>query len=268
LRLVRFRGRTGAPCFGAQTGPGRARLLPGDPFLGFGPPGDEVETGPLLAPIEPRAILCIGLNYRAHAAATGRELPARPVRVMKHPAALQHPGLPIRIPAGCLDPPQVDFEAELAVVIGRPALDLPAAEALGCVLGYTAANDVSARRWQRHAGGGQWVRGKSFDTFCPLGPVLVTPEEIPDPQSLPLGTWVNGAVMQDGNTADMVFTVAELIAELSRGMTLLPGTVLLTGTPAGVGFARTPPVYLKPGDTVSVEIGGIGRLSNPVEAGT
>jgi len=134
-------------------------------------------------------------------------------------------------------------------------------------LGYTCANDVSARRWQKHGGGGQWIRGKGFDTFCPLGPVLVTADEIPDPQTLFVRTRLNGETMQDGNTADMIFTVAELISLLSRDTTLLPGTVILTGTPAGVGFARTPPVFLAPGDEVVVEIGGIGRLVNRVGQG-
>jgi 2-keto-4-pentenoate hydratase/2-oxohepta-3-ene-1,7-dioic acid hydratase in catechol pathway len=157
----------------------------------------------------------------------------------------------------------VDFEGELAVVIGRPARDVPVERGLDVVLGYTVGNDVSARRVQKRGGGGQWVRGKSYDGFCPLGPVLVTADEIPDPQRLDLRTEVNGQVMQQTSTADMIFGVAALVADLSAGMTLLPGTVILTGTPSGVGFARTPPVFLAPGDRVAITIEGIGTLENP-----
>jgi 2-keto-4-pentenoate hydratase/2-oxohepta-3-ene-1,7-dioic acid hydratase in catechol pathway len=152
----------------------------------------------------------------------------------------------------------------LAVVIGRAAKNVPVEQALDYVLGYTCSNDVSARRWQKHGGARQWVRGKSFDTFCPLGPVLVTADEIPDPQVLDVRCLLNGATMQDGNTSDMIFTVAELIAHLSRDTTLLPGSVILTGTPPGVGVARKPPVYLAAGDLVRIEIEGIGVLENPV----
>ena len=147
----------------------------------------------------------------------------------------------------------------------EPARDVPQDEALGYVLGYTAANDVSARRWQKHAGGGQWVRGKSFNSFCPLGPALITADEIPDPQSLAISTRVNGQIMQRSTTADMIFPVAELISFLSQDTTLLPGTIILTGTPKGVGFARKPPVFLQQGDEVVVEIERIGALRNPVQ---
>ena len=163
---------------------------------------------------------------------------------------------------------QVDFEVELAVIIGRKAKNVTAAEALDYVFGYTIGNDVSARRWQKHAGGGQWVRGKSFDTFCPLGPELVTKDLVPDPQQLRLQCFLNGRLMQDDNTSDMIFSVAGLIEYLSDSMTLLPGTVIMTGTPSGVGFARQPPVYLKPGDNLELTIDNLGTLCNPVaEAG-
>ena len=165
----------------------------------------------------------------------------------------------------CMEPPEVDYEVELAVVIGKTAKDVTAAEALGYVLGYTVANDVSARRWQGARGSGQWVRGKSFDTFCPLGPELVTADELVDPQNLRLTCVLNGQVMQDANTSDMIFPVTELISFLSTGTTLLPGTVILTGTPSGVGYTRKPPVFLMPGDTVDMTVEGIGTLSNPVE---
>jgi 2-keto-4-pentenoate hydratase/2-oxohepta-3-ene-1,7-dioic acid hydratase in catechol pathway len=170
------------------------------------------------------------------------------------------------LPAACGHGPEVDFEAELAVIIGREAKNVPEDQALEYVLGYTCANDVSARHWQKHGGGGQWVRGKSFDTFCPLGPVLVTADEIPDPQSLSVRCGVNGDRMQDGNTADMIFPVRRLIARISRDTTLVPGTVILTGTPAGVGFTRDPPVFLAAGDRVSVDIEKIGILVNLVTA--
>jgi 2-keto-4-pentenoate hydratase/2-oxohepta-3-ene-1,7-dioic acid hydratase in catechol pathway len=153
----------------------------------------------------------------------------------------------------------------VAVVIGRAAKDVSTADAMRFVLGYTAANDVSARRWQGRRGAGQWVRSKSFDTFCPLGPELVSADELQDPQNLRLTCELNGQVMQDGNTGDMIFPVAELISFLSTGATLLPGTVILTGTPSGVGFTRKPPVYLMPGDTVEVAVEGIGTLRNSVQ---
>jgi 2-keto-4-pentenoate hydratase/2-oxohepta-3-ene-1,7-dioic acid hydratase in catechol pathway len=169
------------------------------------------------------------------------------------------------LPAACEHGPEVDYEAELAVVIGSTCRDVDPDTALDHVFGYTCANDVSARRWQKHGGGGQWIRGKSFDTFCPLGPFLVSADEIPDPQALAIGCRVNGRVMQAGTTADMIFPVRELIAFLSRDTTLLPGTVILTGTPAGVGFARQPPVFLADGDEVTISIERIGDLTNPVQ---
>jgi 2-keto-4-pentenoate hydratase/2-oxohepta-3-ene-1,7-dioic acid hydratase in catechol pathway len=158
----------------------------------------------------------------------------------------------------------VDYECELAVVIGRTCRNVPRARALDHVLGYTCANDVSARDWQRNGGGGQWSRGKTFATFCPLGPALVTTDELPDPGRLAIRTEVNGQVMQDWNTSDMIFDVPTLVEFLSASMHLRPGTVILTGTPHGVGFARTPPVFLAAGDSVTIEIEGIGRLTNPV----
>ncbi|MEJ2691008.1 MAG: fumarylacetoacetate hydrolase family protein [Deltaproteobacteria bacterium] len=239
-------------------------LLQGDPVAGFEDSGRRATVQKLLAPIEPRAILCIGLNYRQHVGEFGADLPKRPILFMKNPAAVAHPGDPILLPASCMDPPQVDYETELAVVIGKAAKNVSKTEAFNYVLGYTIGNDVSARRWQKEAGGGQWVRGKSFDTFCPLGPALVTPDDIPDPQALHLTCTINGQMVQDDSTAKMIFPVAELIAYLSEDTTLLPGTVIMTGTPSGVGFARTPPLFLTPGDTVAMTIEPIGTLTNPV----
>ena len=158
----------------------------------------------------------------------------------------------------------MDYECELAVVIEKSAKNVERHQAFDYVLGYTCANDVSARRWQKEGGGKQWCRGKSFDTFCPLGPCLVTPDEIPDPNTLKIKTMLNDKIMQDSTTADMIFDVPALISFLSEGTTLLPGTVILTGTPQGVGFARNPPVFLKKGDKVTIEIEGIGALVNSV----
>jgi 2-keto-4-pentenoate hydratase/2-oxohepta-3-ene-1,7-dioic acid hydratase in catechol pathway len=211
-----------------------------------------------------RHIIGIGLNYAEHAREQGQALPERPVVFTKSPMAACTSGDDIRVPKVCQDREQVDFEGELAVIIGCVAHDVPRDEALSCVLGYAAANDVSARWWQKQGSGGQFYRGKSFDTFCPLGPTVVPAAGIPDPQALRLITRVNGLVMQDSSTADMIFTVETIITELSRGATLLPGTVILTGTPPGVGMARNPQVFLKDGDEVEVEIENIGVLKNRV----
>jgi 2-keto-4-pentenoate hydratase/2-oxohepta-3-ene-1,7-dioic acid hydratase in catechol pathway len=243
-----------------------AKVLDGELYNGLDATGEIAEVARLLAPVQPVNIFCIGLNYRAHAVETGAPIPEQPVVFMKPTTTVIGPDAPIGLPAACEHGPEVDYEAELAVVIGRTARDVPADRALAHVLGYTCANDVSARRWQKHGGGGQWVRGKSFDSFCPLGPALVTAGEMPDPQALDVRCSLNGHEMQHGNTADMIFPVAELIAFLSRDTTLLPGTVILTGTPPGVGFARQPPRFLTEGDRVAVDIEGVGRLQNPVVA--
>jgi len=182
---------------------------------------------------------------------------------MKNPACVTGSDSPILLQR-TLRSDKVDFEVELAVVIGKPVRNVSEEHALEYVLGYTCANDISARDWQKQWGGGQFCRGKSFDTFCPLGPVLVGTDEIKDPSTLTLTTRLNGTVMQHGHTSDMLFSVARLISFLSGDTTLLPGTVIITGTPAGVGSGRTPPVYLQPGDLLETEIDGIGTLHNPV----
>lgn len=266
MRIIRFLDEKNQEHCGHDYQNDMATLLEGQLFdeNGLKDTGHQVRVKKLLSPFQPTAILCIGLNYHEHARETGAELPTHPVLFMKNPGAVNAPGYPIVLPASCMDPLQVDYEAELAAVIGKPAKNVPADHALNYVAGYTAANDVSARRWQKHGGAGQWVRGKSFDTFCPLGPELVTADEIPDPQTLRLRSILNGEVMQDSNTADMIFSVAVLIEKLSQDMTLLPGTVILTGTPGGVGFTRKPPVFLKPGDTIEISLERIGSLINPV----
>jgi 2-keto-4-pentenoate hydratase/2-oxohepta-3-ene-1,7-dioic acid hydratase in catechol pathway len=264
MRIIRFLDEKGQTRLGHDYRAGAAALLEGALFQTLKDSGQLQKVAKLLVPVQPPAILCIGLNYAQHARETAAELPKYPVLFMKNPAALNHPGDPILLPPSCLNPPQVDFEVELAVVIGRTAKNVAAANALDYVFGYTIGNDVSARRWQKHAGGGQWVRGKSFDTFCPLGPELVTKDLVADPQQLRLQCFLNGELMQDANTSDMIFSVAELIEYLSDSMTLLPGTVIMTGTPSGVGFARQPPVFLKPGDNLELKIDNLGTLHNPV----
>jgi len=265
MRIVRFIDEAGHQRYGQNYGNGEAELLEGDLIAGFKETDTIGRVKKLLAPVLPPVIFGIGLNYHQHAKETGMEAPKYPVVFMKNPASITNPHDPILLHPSCMAPPEVDYEAELAVVIGQAAKDVSTAEALGCVFGYTAANDVSARRWQGRRGSGQWVRGKSFDTFCPLGPELVTTDELQDPRNLRLICELNGQVMQDADTGDMIFPVAELISFLSTGTTLLPGTVILTGTPSGVGFTRKPPVYLMPGDTVNVTLEGIGTLSNSVE---
>jgi 2-keto-4-pentenoate hydratase/2-oxohepta-3-ene-1,7-dioic acid hydratase in catechol pathway len=265
MRIIRFVDEKGQECYGHNYEKDTAVLLEGDLFAGLKDTGKTAPVKKLLAPVAPAAILAIGLNYHRHAEETGMKAPKYPVLFMKNPGSVAHPGDPILLHPSCMEPPEVDYEVELAVVIGKSAKDVPQDSALEYVLGYTVANDVSARRWQGGRGGGQWVRGKSFDTFCPLGPVLVTADELRDPQNLGLKCQLNGQVMQDGNTSDMIFPVTELIAFLSTGTTLLPGTVILTGTPSGVGFTRKPPVYLMPGDHIEATVEGIGTLSNSVE---
>ncbi|MDG2031800.1 MAG: fumarylacetoacetate hydrolase family protein [Phycisphaerales bacterium] len=212
----------------------------------------------------PPAIICIGRNYAAHASEFGHDALDLPLVFFKNPSALTGNGDPIVIPEVCAhNGPQVDYEGELAVVIGKDALDVSASDAMAHVAGYAVANDVSARWWQTHGSGGQYSRGKSFDTFCPMTE-MVPAATVPDPQDLRLTTRLNGDIVQDTSTADMIFPVATLIEELSRGMTLLAGTLLLTGTPAGVGSARDPKCFLRDGDVVEVEIEKVGTLKNTV----
>ncbi len=263
MKIIRHLSPAG-PAYAALQTDGKALEITGDIYGDFRVTDRVVPPGRLLAPLVPANLLAIGLNYKKHAEEGGRGAPEKPVLFIKATSAVQNPGDPIEIPQG-LASQEVDYECELAVVIGRRCKNVSRASALDYVLGYTCANDVSARDWQRKPwGGGQWCQAKSFDTFCPLGPVLVTKAEISDPNDLQIRTVLNGRVMQDWNTADMIFDVPALIEFLSGSKTLLPGTVILTGTPHGVGFARTPPVFLQPGDTVTIEIEKIGALTNPV----
>ena len=213
-----------------------------------------------MLPIErPQKIVCVGLNYRDHAEEQGADLPERPLLFAKWPNTLIGPGEPIVVPPLS---ERVDYEAELGVVIGSRARGVSVENALEAVAGYICANDVTARDLQH--GDGQWTRGKSLDTFCPVGPALVPAAEIADPQALGIRAILNGEVMQDSTTANMVFGVAEIVAFVSQAITLEPGDLILTGTPAGVGVFRDPPVLLQAGDEITVEIDGVGMLTNPV----
>jgi len=214
----------------------------------------------LLAPVPvPPKVVAVGQNYMDHVREQGAEPPKWPILFTKFPTSVIGPGATIRWDPALTQ--QVDYEVELAVVIGQAARRVSEKDALQYVAGYTVCNDVSARDLQ--FGDGQWVRGKSLDTFCPLGPWLVTRDEIPDPQALAVRTTLNGQIMQDSTTAEMIFGVRELIAFASQAFTLLPGDVIVTGTPPGVGVFRDPPVFLNDGDTITVEVEAIGALSNP-----
>jgi 2,4-didehydro-3-deoxy-L-rhamnonate hydrolase len=216
----------------------------------------------LHAPVRPRNIVCIGTNYVDHALGRAPPVPTSPLVFGKFTNVLIGPGEAIRLPRISS---QVDYEGELAVVIGRRARDVDPARALEHVFGYTAFNDVSARDLQ-FDGDGQWTRGKSLDTFGPVGPWIVTADEIPDPQALRVRTRVAGEVLQDAGTRDMIFGVAEIVAFVSQGMTLAPGDLIATGTPPGVGLARSPQRFLRAGDEVEIEVEGVGTLRNPVVA--
>lgn len=266
MKIIRFKTTENKIRFGCDYDGVTASLADGDLFQGLTDTGKRVTVEEILPPLDPAAIFCIGLNYRAHAKEIGMDLPRYPVVFMKNPGAAAAHGDDIVLPASCLEKPEVDYEAELGVVMGTACKNVSPDSALDHVLGYTCANDISARRWQKHAGGGQWIKAKSFDTFCPFGPVLATPDEVPDPQALNLSSVLNGRTMQQSSTADMIFTVAQIISYLSQSATLLPGTLILTGTPEGVGFTRNPPVYLMPGDTLVTTVEGIGTLENSVVA--
>ena len=264
MKFIRYADSTGFIHYGAEQPDGSARRIDGDIFQKHRMTADRADVKRLLAPIAPAQILGVGLNYRHHAQESGMKVPELPVLFVKGVNTLQDPGAPILIPTH-LASHEVDYECELAVVIGRACKNVTRERALDYVLGFTCANDVSARDWQIKKGGGQWCRGKFFDTFCPLGPRLVTPDEIPGPNLLKIATHLNGETVQDWTTSDMIFDVPTLIEFLSGSTTLVPGTVILTGTPHGVGMAAKPqPRWLKPGDEVTIEIEHIGRLTNPV----
>jgi len=262
MKIARFEDTNGNIGFGIiGADPRQAERIDGDLFGKFTRTGKTVSIRRLLAPVEPPNILAIGLNYRDHANESNMAVPTAPVIFLKATTTVIGPDEPILLPKPA--PNEVDYEAELVVVIGRKCKDVEPAQALDYVFGYTCGNDVSARDCQIKIDK-QWARGKSFDTFCPLGPWIVTRDEL-DPSDLPIKCVLNGQAVQDSRTSELIFSVPVLISYLSKQFTLQPGTVIMTGTPPGVGFARKPPLFLKSGDSIAVEIGGIGTLTNPVK---
>ncbi len=216
----------------------------------------------LLAPVpDPQKVICIGLNYADHAKESGAPLPAEPIVFNKFVSSVRGDGDPIELPPISAE---VDYEAELVAVIGKGGKNIARERALTHVAGYTCGNDISARDWQLRKPGHQWLLGKTFDSFAPCGPHLVTAEEVGDPGKLRIQLRLNGATMQDSSTAQLIFTIDELVAYVSSVVTLAPGDLIFTGTPPGVGMARKPPVFLKPGDVTEVEIEKVGLLRNPV----
>ncbi len=264
MKILRFISTDEQTYYGAVEHPSdkKARLIDGDIFNRFEVTPAWVEVKKLLPPVSPPNILGIGLNYRKHGIETGIHPPEIPVMFLKATGSVIGHGDPIILPR--VGPHQVDYEAELAVVIGKKAKNVSPEEARDYILGYTCSNDVSARDWQIKKQKNQWSRGKSFDSFCPLGPCLVTTDDIPDTQNLSIQSDINGKILQDSHTSDMIFDIFTIVSNLSQSLTLFPGTVILTGTPHGVGFVRIPPVFLRPGDNVSVIIEKIGQLTNPV----
>lgn len=262
MKIVRFISEKGEELYGSHLGGTEVEVIEGDFFNNYRRTGRRETIRRQLAPIVPVNIMALGLNYRDHADEIGMAYPDIPVLFIKSTNSVIGPGETILLPSA--GPERVDYEAELAVIIGKRAKNVPADKAREYIFGYTCANDVSARDWQIEKQKKQWCRGKSFDTFCPLGPWIVTADEISEPNNLAIRAILNGEVLQDSNTREMIFDIPTLISDLSRSLTLLPGTVILTGTPRGVGFTRKPPVLLKEGDVITIDIEGIGQLTNPV----
>jgi len=244
----------------------QAQIIEGNIFNQFLLTKKKIKVKKILPPVIPPNIIGIGLNYRKHADETGISYPEIPVLFLKATTAIIGPNTPIILPRS--GPYEVDCEGELGVVIGKRAKNVSASDAMKVVFGFTCANDVSARDWQLKKQKKQWARGKSFDTFCPIGPFLVTKDEIKNPDNLQIQTKINEKLIQDSNTSDMIFNISTIISNISQSLTLLPGTLILTGTPHGVGFTRNPPLFLKEKDTVSVYIEKIGELKNMVQRET
>ena len=231
-------------------------------YLKTAPPSEDAAAIRLLAPIpKPPKIICIGLNYRDHAAESNMAIPEVPTVFAKFPTAVTGPGHPVVLPRNSVKP---DYEAEFVVVIGKGGRHIPEEQWQDHVFGYTMMNDVSARDFQMATS--QWMMGKTFDTFAPFGPTVVTADEVPDPHALAISLTLSGQTMQSSSTANLIFRIPRLIAHLSSVFTLEPGDIIATGTPAGVGFARKPPRWLKPGDEMIVRVEGLGELINPVVA--
>jgi len=261
MKFLRFQDDAGRIAWGIPVDEEHALPLTGDLFGRFTSGQEPRRIAHRLAPVMPPNIIAIGRNYRAHATEMkAAELPKEPLIFLKATTSVIGPYDAIVLP--CSAPNEVDYEAELAVIIGRTAKDVGEDQALDHVFGFTCANDVTARDCQKRRDK-QWARGKSFDTFCPLGPVIVTADEL-DCEKAGVRSFLNGDEMQNGNSADLIFSIRSLVSYLSHQFTLVPGTVILSGTPAGVGAARMPPVFLRAGDTIRVEIDGIGSLENRV----
>jgi len=265
MKIVRFMNEAGKIHYGIieNGGDDKAFIIEGDIFKTIRVTNKIEKINAFLSPIDPPNIFALGFNYGGHAEESDVMYPERPIIFMKANTSVIGHGEAIILPQA--GPDEVDYEAELAVVIGKTAKNITPDEVERYILGYTCGNDISARDWQFHKQKDQWTRGKSFDTFCPLGPWLVTADEINDPNRLNVRSLLNGQIMQDSNTARMIFNVASVISDLSKSMTLQPGTVIMTGTPDGVGFTREPPVFLKDGDTITIEVEHIGQLTNPVK---
>jgi len=264
MKILHFISEDNQTLYGLydQQSPKKALIIQGNILGHFEITSRRTRIKTFLPPIDPCNILALGLNYRRHADETKMAYPEIPIVFIKATNSVVGHLSPILLPEA--GPEKVDYEAELAIIIGREVKNVSPLDAMDCILGYTCANDVSARDWQMEKQKKQWARGKSFDTFCPLGPYLVTRDDVPDPHDLRIRTILNGKTLQDSSTGDMIFDIPTIISDLSRSMTLLPGTVILTGTPEGVGFTRQPPVYLQHGDRITIDIENIGKLTNPV----
>jgi len=263
MLIVRFMDHAGHVGWGKLIDGGRALPMQGDLFGEYEFADRPVQVAKRLAPVDPPNVFGIGLNYRSHAEEQGlKSLPDHPLVFLKATTSVTGHSAPIVLPRSA--PSEVDYEAELAVIIGRACRRVSERDASEFIFGFACANDVSARDCQKRIDK-QWMRAKSFDTFCPLGPAIATADSI-DASRVTVRATVSGEVMQDASTSDLIFPVPYLVSYLSHQFTLLPGTVILTGTPAGVGFTRTPPRFLRDGDSVTIEIEGIGQLTNPVVA--
>ncbi len=279
MKIARFEDKKGKICYGIidpstslrvnpehsrridSRTPKKAELIEGDIFGKFRQTGRSADIARLLAPVDPPNIIAIGLNYRDHAGESSMKIPQVPLIFLKATTSVIGPDEPILLPKAA--PAEVDYEAELVIIIGKLCHDIEPEQVDSYILGYTCGNDVSARdcQWKIDS---QWARAKSFDTFCPLGPWVVTTDEL-NPSNLAIKAILSGQVMQDSNTSLLIFPVPQLVSFLSKQLTLLPGTVIMTGTPPGVGFVRKPPVFIKSGDEIIIEIEGVGRLRNPVK---
>lgn len=264
MKIVRFLSGSGEEFYGVYSSahPNSARIIEGSIPGTYKITDRKAKIRQLLAPIVPSNILALGINYKKHGDETAMSAPSQPILFIKATSSLTGHDSPIILPAA--GPDCVDYEAELAVVIGKTAKNIKPDEVMDYIFGYTCANDVSSRDWQFDRQKGQWARGKSFDTFCPLGPWIVTQDEIANPNHLSIRAVLNGRTVQEASTSEMIFDIQTIVSNLSRSMTLLPGTVILTGTPEGVGFTRQPQLFLKAGDLISVEIEQIGILTNNV----